>query len=169
MHLVGDSGSLPHPAPGLRLALGLGRTGQRWSGQAGLLLLRPTAQWVDGQAGRVGGRFSLGTGRAEGCLAASATAQSSLDGCLVVEAGVLMGSGLGVDVAKQDTLVWLAPGARVVGSVPLTPDRARLLLGVEALVPLGSERFTVERGQTELYGPRRVVGRLDLGAEWRFQ
>lgn len=168
MHLVADSGSLPSPAPGLRLALGLGRTGERWSANVGLLALRPTAQWVDGQEGRVGGSFWLGAGRAEGCLSVSGTAESSLDGCLVVEAGALVGSGLGVDVAKQGAVVWLAPGARVVGSVPLTPDRTRLRLGLEGLLPLGSERFTVERGQTELYGPRRLVGRLDLGAEWRF-
>jgi hypothetical protein len=165
-HLLGDYGALPRVTPGIRLSVG--RAGGRWSGRLGVEVLLPATRWVDGDAGAVGGRFWLGAARVEGCLRTAGDARASLDGCLVFEAGALTGSGVGVDVSKQDTLTWLSPGARVVGTLPLSTRRAQAVLGVEGLVPLLNKRFTVERGKTELFHPAAVVGRVDMGVAWQF-
>lgn len=166
--LAGDIGSLPSLAPGLRIDLG--RSSSVGSLRLGLIALNPSSEWVDGRdGGRVGGRFWLGAGRAEGCLALLEGTLGSLEGCLVIEAGALTGSGLGVDVAKRETLLWLSPAARVVGSVPLISDVLSLRLGAEALTPIRPSRFTVEQGQTQLHSTANPVWRLDLGAEWRFR
>lgn len=167
LQLLGDYGTLPRVAPGARLSFGRG--GQRWSARLGIEALLPTTHWADGEAGAVGGRFWLGAGRAEGCLRAAGDARSSLDACAVFEAGALTGSGVGVDVSKQSTLVWLAPGLRVAGAWPLTTRHAQAVAGVEGLVPLLSKRFTVENGRTALYHPARWVGRMDLGVAWSFE
>jgi hypothetical protein len=166
LQLLGDHGTLPRVAPGVRLSFG--GAGQRWSGRLGVLALLPATRWVDGEAGQVGGRFWLGAGRVESCLRVAGDPRGSLDGCLVFEAGALTGSGVGVDVPKRDTLLWLAPGGRVVAAMPLTTRRARGLLGLEAVVPISTQRFTVERGSTDVYEPKRVVGRVDIGVAWQF-
>jgi hypothetical protein len=166
LQLLGDYGALPRVSPGMRLSVG--RAGKRWSGRLGVGALLPATRWVEGGSGSVGGRFWLGAGRAEGCWRTAGDARNSLDVCLVFEAGALPGAGVGVDVPKQSTLPWLAPGARFVGAVPLTTSRAQALLGVEGVVPLLSKRFTVERGRTELHRPARLVGRVDLGVAWQF-
>jgi hypothetical protein len=166
LQLLGDYGALPRVSPGMRLSVG--RAGKRWSGRLGVGALLPATRWVEGESGSVGGRFWLGAGRAEGCWRTAGDARNSLDACLVFEAGALPGAGVGVDVPKQSTLPWLAPGARFVGAVPLTTSRAQALLGVEGVVPLLSKRFTVERGRTELHRPARLVGRVDLGVAWQF-
>ncbi len=166
LQLLGDYGALPRMSPGVRLSLG--RAGRRWSGRVGAEALLPATRWVDGESGTAGGRFWLGAGRVEGCWRATESARASLDACAVFEAGALSGSGVGVDVSKPATLVWLAPGARLVGALPLTTSRAHALVGIEGLVPLLNKRFTVERGTTELYHPARVVARMDLGVAWLF-
>lgn len=167
LHLLGDYGGLPRAAPGARLSVG--RAGQRWSGRLGVGALLPATRWVDGEAGTVGGRFWLAAARAEGCWRTAGDARTSLDGCFVFEGGALAGSGVGVDVSKQATLAWLAPGARVVGALPLTTSRAQAVVGVEGLVPLLNKRFTVEKGTTELHRPAPLVGRMDLGVAWQFE
>jgi hypothetical protein len=166
LQLLGDYGSLPRLAPGVRVSFG--GEGRRWSGRLGVLALLPATRWVDGQTGQVGGRFWLGAGRVDSCVRVAGDRRGvALHGCLVFEAGALTGSGVGVDVAKRDTLVWLAPGGRIVAAAPLD-SRARGLLGLEAVVPISSHRFTVENGRTEVYRPKHLVGRVDLGVAWQF-
>lgn len=164
--VLGDYGALPHVSAGFRLSAG--RAGQRWSGRFGIAALLPATRSFDGERGTVGGRFWLGTGRAEGCLRTLGDARTSLDGCLVFEGGALTGSGVGVDVPKQVTLVWLAPGARVAGALPLPTGQAHAVLGAEGLVPLLSKRFTIENGRNTLHQPARWVSRVDLGVAWPF-
>jgi hypothetical protein len=166
LHLLGDYGTFPRLAPGARLSFGL--SGRRWAGRLGFVALLPVTHWVDGRTSAVGGRFWFGAARAEGCVRAAGDARTSVDGCLLFEAGAVSGVGVGVDVPKTDTLAWLAPGGRVVGALPLMTSRAQVLLGVEGLVPLLTQRFTVESGRTELYAPSRFVGRVDIGVGWHF-
>jgi hypothetical protein len=158
---------LPHVAPGARLSVGI--AGQRFSGQVGVGGLLPTKKWIDEPSGTAGGSFRLEEARVDGCSRVVRSRETSLDGCVVFEAGRLIASGIGLDEPKRRHLTWLAPGGRLVGSVPLGRAPLRGLLGIEALVPLLSTDFTLERGSTKLYRPWPVVGRVDLGVAWRFK
>jgi hypothetical protein len=167
LHSVGDYGTLPHFAPGVRLSFGVSR--QRWSGRLGLEALPPVTQWNDGADGRVGGSFWLVAGRVEGCRRLAGSVETRIEGCAVLEAGALRASGVGVDNPGRGGSPWLATGGHLSGAVPLGNTQVDGLLGVEALVPLLISDFTVEAGRTKLYRPTSIVGHVDIGVAWRFE
>lgn len=99
-----------------------------------------------------------------GCVAPFATG-ARLEGCVDVELGALSGRGFGVDHARQRLAPWLALGAGVRLTLPLSA-RWLVQLGASALVPAHRPTFTVD-GAGAVYRPAWASARLEAGLGWR--
>lgn len=141
---VFDQGSVPGPTGGLGLAVGVLRRG--WRVELGLGYLAPREIRPDAPR-PLGSRLSLWTASIRGCGVAGLARRVELAGCGAVEAGAMLGTGLGVMDARTRAQPWLAV---VVG--PELAWRARprfaVTLGVDAVLPLVRPVFTVDG-----YGP----------------
>lgn len=85
--------------------------------------------------------------------------------CGGVEAGVMRGVGVGVDVSQSDRLPWAA-GLVDAGAVVAPIRRLALLARVGAVVPFASYRFRVD-GLETVHRPAPVGLRIGLGVAVR--
>jgi hypothetical protein len=113
-------------------------------------------------------QFDWATARLDGCPIALALDRGVfLDPCAVLEAGIVVGAGVGIVDPRTAVQPWVSIGAsvrlgwRVVGGLGLE-------LGVGLLVPIVRDRFYFASGATALQVPV-VSGAFDLGLSWTFE
>ena len=165
LRLSADAGSLPEPSAGAALVLGLEL--------ARLHAQLEAAAWLPQEArigpdGELGGRFGLFTAALRGCFDVLLFAGDALRAgpCLGFEAGLVTGRGVDISEPGTDRDLWAAALGGVsllhVGSSPV-----QLGLLVELGVPLHRPIWEID-DFAEVFRAAPLVGRLSLGAVWRF-
>lgn len=160
-----DWGTLPNPAFGSHLRLGLLLLPFRFTtyGKYWPLSRKSLPPRTDGTV--PGATFSLWSLGLEACFTTAARRSSpllALSLCVGPELEVLHGAGFGVAVPAAATKTWLSLAAGVEGQVRLAGPLS-VFLGLGATVPSLRERFAL-RGVAEIYRPRAVAARVQLGA-----
>ena len=165
LRLSADAGSLPEPSAGAALVFGLEHARLRAQLEAAAWL--PQEARI-GRDAELGGRFGLFTGALRGCFDVLLFAADALRAgpCLAFEAGLATGRGLDISEPGTDRDLWAAAlggvSLRHVGSSPV-----QLGLLVELGVPLHRLIWEID-DFAEVFRAAPVVGRLSLGAVWRF-
>lgn len=158
--VVGDAGSLPHPALGAAVGVELGN--QRWQLRA-LGTLLPDQQQRAGSSGP-GAELGLATVGLLACaLSVSWLPPLEVRGCAGWELGQLSGVGTGVPDARHGTKLWSAPllDAGAAWRIPETAFRLGAMLDLAA--PLGRDEFVLQ-GLGRVHRPSSIVGRVMVGA-----
>ena len=107
-----------------------------------------------------GGEFQLFGGALAGCYLVRELPLAAL-GCAGFEMGALLGEGYGMEVPKQETLLWLGPTFDVGASALLTSGVA-LTLRLGLVVPLHRKSFVLDADET-VHEPDVVTLRGGVG------
>ena len=161
-----DFGSLPRPDLGLALELAMNLGRLRLEAEASGWLPRSAER---GPVAGSGGSFGLYSGGLRGCFELLGPSRGSfaLGPCVAVEAGVTVGSGIGVSHPRQSNVFWGAGLAGLsVHSAMLSP------LWVGLRVELGTPFFR-PTWQIDDFGmvfrAAPLLGRVSIGARWVFR
>jgi hypothetical protein len=160
--IVGDAGSLPHPALGVALGVELGT--ERWQLRAIGTLLPDQQHRVGSSGSALGAELGLATGGLLACaLSVSWLPPLEVRGCAGWELGQLSGVGTGVPDARHGSKLWSAPllDAGAAWRIPETAFRLGAMLSLVA--PLGRDEFVLQ-GLGRVHRPSSIVGRVMLGA-----
>jgi hypothetical protein len=157
---VADRGSLPAPALGVSVGLGLAWDRTTLRALATLFI----AQNVE-VVGARGAELDLIFGTVQACTnVLSEAATFSIPLCVGTDLGALSGVGVGIPRPRRASMPWVAPriDAGVFWDIPDTRLRLGTLLTVAA--PLNRDEFVLD-GIGTVHRPSRVVGRGSLGLE----
>lgn len=130
----------PLPAPQAVLEAGYRLAGSRWRIELGVIYGPPLRRAYPDEP-RVGGRFQMAAGTARACWRPSAGVVG-FPLCGGLEAGAVLGRGIGADTNRQGSGLWVVAVVRPGLEVALA-RRLDLRLGVEAMVPLFRSAFHV--------------------------
>jgi hypothetical protein len=169
LRAVADVGSLPGPAGGLGVVLGVQYGRWHLEGDATAWLprvaLAPPAQ-------DRGGEIGLYSGGLRACWDAvqSGSGELRLGGCLAGEAGVTTGQGTtGIAQPEQTSGLWVATfagvTARQVSASGLAP-----WLSLDIGAPIRRPMYVIDSGSSRVFvfQASEVVGRAALGVAWIF-
>jgi hypothetical protein len=157
-----DFTSLPGPAPGFGVDVGLGVGANR-------LELRAMA-WLPERAtlpsrAAVGGDIALYAGALRYCRML-VQGRIDLGPCAGFEAGAFVASGVGVVTPTSASGPWLAPELALLGAAHLDP-RIALTIELDGLVVLARDRFLVTAAG-QVFQPPPVTARAIVGLRVRF-
>ena len=166
--VFGDVGSLPSPALGGGLGVGLALG--RWRVRAAVQVLLEQHVAVPGPGTPApGADLSLVFGALSGCHGVTATSDSraELAVCAGMELGQLSGQGRELRNAEAKQALWLALSGGLEGRWQWTHNLyAYAQLG--ACVPLNHDQFVVA-GSQAVHRPSNLVGRGGLGLGWDWE
>jgi hypothetical protein len=169
LRAVGDVGSLPGPAAGLGVVLGV-QYG-RWLLEGGATVWTPRLA-LAAPADDRGGEIGLYSGDLRGCWdgVRSASGELRLGGCLDGEAGATTGQGtIGLAQRHQTSGLWAAVYAgimaRQVSATGLTP-----WLSLDVGAPIRRPAFVIDGGSNTVFvfQASGLVGRVAIGLAWIF-
>jgi hypothetical protein len=174
--IVGDSGSLPEPSPGIAVALE-----SVWGGvevHAGGTLFASRRVAVDRGEGLVPSSIAEGSepGAVLGLLLGSLGACVPISGptgvlplgaCAGLEAGVMSGEGRGVSNPRRGDAFWLAATLGLEGRWPQVETGFMGFLGLGVVAPFLRDDFEL-RDLGSVHQAANVSARLNLGARYRF-
>ena len=157
-----DFGTLPEPAPGWELALGLRSRAYRV--ELSVRDFRAIRHHYE-QPARAGGEFDLWAAGVAGCREWTQL-RFSYAGCVGVEAGVLSARGFGVSEPSKASPPWIAASASALGNVRLWQGFfVRAQLGL--LVPFTRKAFVIQP-YDQLHRASPVGLRVSAGPAWQF-
>lgn len=155
-----EAGMLPQATLGASLDLGV--ASERWSAEAGAMVLLPRPGSLENDSER-GGEMGYIGGYAAGCLAPLRSRR--LDLCAAFEVGRLTGTGFGITHQLTGEALWLAPEIFGAGRFPIAGSlhgEAR----VGAAVALNRPEFVLDDLGT-VHRPALVSLRGELGFSFR--
>ncbi|PCC72536.1 hypothetical protein SAMN02745121_08750 [Nannocystis exedens] len=159
---VFDQGSLSGPTGGFAVALGVMR--RRFRVELGAAGLAPRETRPDPTLA-AGARLSLWTATLRACGVAGIRPRLELVGCGGLEAGALLGAGLGVEGARTRAQPWFAVVVGPELAVPLTRGVA-VTLGADAVVPVVRPLFVLD-GVGPVFRANPAAFRAVLGVQLR--
>jgi hypothetical protein len=160
--IVGDAGSLPHPALGVALGVELGT--ERWQLRALGTLLPDQHHRVRSSGSALGAELGLATGALLACaLSVSWLPPLEVRACAGWELGQLSGVGTGVPDARHGSKLWSAPLLDAGAAWPIPETAFRLGAMLDLAAPLGRDEFVLQ-GLGRVHRPSSIVGRVMLGA-----
>lgn len=163
--LVGDSGTLPNPAPGVALGGGV-----RWPAfelRATALVLPAQHGTADGLTGAAAGAdIGLLAGTAQACAPLSLRTQAiELGVCAGWELGRLQATGTGVLRPYRKRTLWFAPRLDAEARWALTGSALSLNVLLTVLAPLQRDEFIL-KDVGSVHRPPNVVARAGVGLGW---
>jgi hypothetical protein len=160
---VWDSGVLPAPAWGALLAAGI--SGTSWRADLGVTYLPARRAELERDPAK-GGDVELIAGTSSGCWWV-AERRLELGLCGGVEAGVVVGQGVGVDRPTSGTIPWLAGRAGGFGAYRIERWLS-VELNVGAVVRVGRAQFVLEP-LGPIHEPAPLSVRIDLGPRFTLE
>jgi hypothetical protein len=162
--VAADLGAVPGigAAAGGAIGVLLGSVKIELSGAYGLA---PSTEYLTLPSGP-GGEFHLARGTLETCNA-FVHLDWELGPCALFDVGRVEAKGIGVDRPSSRTTLWMAPGAGAFVSFRATRSVV-MLLDVDALFPIGRDRFVLDNVPGDVFRASPVAVRASFAGEIRF-